>query len=68
MKRAELAIGAFEPETINVMLGVLDEVSDAVMADEAARSRLARRILVAVSQGERDPARLREYALKQLVN
>jgi hypothetical protein len=68
VKTQELTIGAFEPETINVMLGVLDEVSDALKADEAARSRLARRILVAVSQGERDPARLREYALKHLVN
>jgi hypothetical protein len=47
---------------------VLDDVSVAVTADEPARSRLAQRILGAVRQGERDPARLRACALRTMAN
>jgi hypothetical protein len=64
----DLPAAVFDPETLAVMLGVLDEVSRAVAADEPARSRLAQRILAAVRQGERDPARLRACALRSMVN
>jgi hypothetical protein len=56
-------LGAFDPDTIAVLLQALDEASAALKADEAIRQRLARLILIAARDGERDPERLREHAL-----
>jgi hypothetical protein len=65
---SDLPAAVFDPETLALMRGVLDDVSIAVTADEPARSRLAQRILGAVRQGERDPARLRACALRTMAN
>jgi hypothetical protein len=64
----DLPAAVFDPETLTLMRIVLDDVSIAVTADEPARSRLAQRILGAVRQGERDPARLRACALRTMAN
>ena len=64
----DLPAAVFDPETLIMMRGVLDDVSIAVTADEPARRRLAQRILGAVRQGERDPARLRACALRTMTN
>jgi hypothetical protein len=64
----DLPAAVFDPEMLALMLGVLDDVASAVKADEPARSRLAQRILGAVRQGERDPARLRACALRSMAN
>ena len=65
---SDLPAAVFDPETLTLMRIVLDDVSIAVTADEPARSRLAQRILGAVRQGERDPARLRACALRSMAN
>jgi len=64
----DLPAAVFDPETLTLMRIVLDDVSIAVTADESTRSRLAQRILGAVRQGERDPARLRACALRTMAN
>jgi len=56
-------LGAFDPDTIAILLKVLDDVSASLNANETIRQRLARLILVAAKDGERDPAELRERAL-----
>jgi hypothetical protein len=56
-------LGAFDPDTIAVLLKALDEASAALNADETLRQQLARLILVAAKNGERDAERLREQAL-----
>jgi hypothetical protein len=68
VKSQHQATAVFDPETIDVMLGVIEDIADQREVDEAARSRLARTILDAVWQGERDPARLRECALRSIAN
>jgi hypothetical protein len=60
----------FEPETIDLMRSALDAVWASLSADRQAkvsRAFMAQRILKAVTQGERDPARLRACALFRLV-
>ncbi len=68
MKPQYLADSVFDPEIIGVMLGVIEDISNGTEVDEGTRSRLARTILDAVWQGERDPARLRECALRSIAN
>ena len=68
MKSELLGVGVFDPDTISVMLAALDDAASTVSADETTRSLLARRILLAATQGERDPARLRRHALRSLAN
>jgi hypothetical protein len=59
--------GAFGPEMIAVMTGVLEaackELKDTDQP-EVVREIVAQRILHAVRLGERDPVRLREAALR----
>jgi hypothetical protein len=64
----DLPAAVFDPETLIMMRGVLDDVTDALTVDEPARSRLAQCILGAVRQGERDPVRLRACALRMMAN
>jgi hypothetical protein len=68
VKSEHLGVAAFDPDMISVMLAALDEAASAVSADETTRSLIARRILAAATQGERDPARLRRHALRSLAN
>lgn len=63
METRQPILGAFDPDTIAVLLKALDDASAALNADEAIRQRLARLILIAAKNGERDPERLREHAV-----
>ena len=61
--------GAFEPETLNILSGAMDEAWRRVKlthlngSANAARTVLAEHILAMARQGERDPQRLIEGAL-----
>jgi hypothetical protein len=61
------SFGAFGPEAIAVMTGVLEaackELKDTDQP-EVVREIVAKRIIHAVRLGERDPARVREAALR----
>jgi hypothetical protein len=62
--------GPFDPETLELLRGVLDEAWGSLRPDEQARSTrsyLAERILKFAALGERDPIRLRVYALTEVV-
>jgi hypothetical protein len=67
MQSKQIRQGAFyDPETVNVLKTALDDAwNSLVPAQQAqiAKSDMARRILKAASQGERDPVRLRATAL-----
>jgi len=56
-------LGAFDPDAIAIMLKVLDEVAAALQADERVRQQLARDLLIAAKDGERDPVQLRAWLL-----
>jgi hypothetical protein len=59
-------MSAFDPETLNILRGVLDEAWSALPDDRKAytpKSELAHRILKLAGQGERDPVRLRAAAM-----
>jgi hypothetical protein len=61
---------AFDHETILIMKSSLDAAWDQLGSVEQAKttkSVLASRILRAAAQGERDPVRLRTYALLHVV-
>jgi hypothetical protein len=68
--------GAFDPETISILIGALDDAWQMVGADkpafrmdghpEAARNALAKHIADMAKQGERDRQRLIEGALARL--
>lgn len=61
---------SFDPETIQLMRGVLDDAWASLPPNEQVKSsktHLAERILKCASHGERDPARLRVYALMEVV-
>jgi hypothetical protein len=64
--------GAFEPETLHVLGGAMDEAWRRVKlthlngSANAARSVLAEHIFAMARQGERDPQRLIEGALIRL--
>jgi hypothetical protein len=55
----------FDPETISILRGVLDDAWSRLPPDQTnvTRSLLAERILKAARDGERDPVRLRAYAI-----
>jgi hypothetical protein len=55
----------FDPETIAILRGVLDEAWSCLPAGQTAvtQSLLAERILKAARDGERDPDRLRTHAI-----
>ncbi len=58
--------GYYDPETLTMLRGVLDEVWEALPADRQARmpkSEMAERILKRAADGERDPARLKAAAM-----
>ena len=59
--------GSFDPETLDVLRAALDDACLALPAEQQSagmRTKLAERILRKASQGERDPLRLRAYALE----
>jgi len=67
--------GVFEPELLQVLRATLDEAwreaqdrraFDVAASDARARTVLAKRLLARARQGERDPARLKLYALNGL--
>jgi hypothetical protein len=65
---------AFEPATIKLLRGVLDEAWSSLRPAEqpteqaqSSRSLLAERILKLAATGERDPHRLRAGALTEIV-
>jgi hypothetical protein len=55
---------SFDPETIAILKGVLDEAWSCLPAGQTAvtQSLLAERILKAARDGERDPDRLRTHS------
>jgi hypothetical protein len=55
----------FDPDTIAILRGVLDEAWSCLPAGQTdvTRSLLAERILKAARSGERDPDRLRTHAI-----
>jgi hypothetical protein len=59
-------MGAYDPETLNVMHDALDQAW-ALLSDHdkagTLKSDMVHRILRCASEGERDPARLRAAAL-----
>jgi hypothetical protein len=69
-------LAAFDPETISILIGALDDAWQAVEANntafrmdghpEAARNALAKHIVDMAKQGERDRQRLIEGALARL--
>src|ERR1700721_2118939 len=67
--------GSFDPETVNILSVAYDEARRSLQKSgiyftcreaEAARERLAQRIIENAKGGERDPARLRDDALLDL--
>jgi len=59
--------GAFDPETLDVLKSAFDDAYLALPVGQQTagmRAKLAERILRKASQGERDPLRLRAYALE----
>ena len=60
---------AFDPETIEVMVTAFeDALRELRLTDRAdpVTETVARKIIELAQRGERDPARLREYAVKSL--
>ena len=68
------AIAHYDPETLGVVTRAFDEawIDIQVMLGAkplnatAIRSTLAKRIMIAVAEGERDPARLKWIALRSI--
>ena len=63
--------GAFDPETLEILRAVFDEACLALSPGQhtpSMRSTLAERILRKAGEGERDPVRLRAYALMQVAS
>jgi site-specific recombinase XerC len=61
---------SFDPETISMLRGVLDEAWSSLPPKEQAelsKTLLAERILKMAAKGERDPIRLRTRALTNVV-
>lgn len=62
--------GAFDPETLELLRGVLDEAWGSLppaRQAQSSKSLLAQRILKLAATGERDPLRLRARALTDVV-
>jgi hypothetical protein len=65
-----LADGAYDPETVNLLQEVLDEVWESLSPERQARTRksdVALRILRLAVRGERDPVKLRTRAMTEVV-
>jgi hypothetical protein len=63
--------GAFDPETLAILRAVFDEACLALPSGQhtsSMRSTLAERILRKAGEGERDPIRLRAYALTEVAS
>lgn len=63
------AEGAFDPETLTILKNVFDEACALVPEAEHTpdiRTNLAARIINLAIKGERDPIRLRTYALMEV--
>jgi hypothetical protein len=61
-----MGYASYDPETLTMLRGVLDEVWGALPLDRQARmpkSEMAQRILKRAADGERDPVRLKAAAL-----
>jgi hypothetical protein len=67
--------GSFDPETVTILSVAYDEARRSLQNSgiyftcreaEAARERLAQRIVENAKSGERDPGRLRDNALRDL--
>ena len=61
--------GAFDPETIDLLRSVVDEVWESLRPEQQAqrsKSLLAAIILKMAATGERDPIRLRTHALTEV--
>jgi hypothetical protein len=64
--KAAMDHACYDPDTLTMLRGVLDEVWDGLPADRKARmpkSEMAQRILKRAADGERDPVRLKAAAL-----
>ena len=61
---------ALKPETLRLLQSILEETWDTLRPDEKARTSkamIAQRIIMAISTGERDGARLRIEAVAGVV-
>ena len=61
----------FDPETLAILKAAFDEACMDLPPGQhipSVRANLAQRILSRASQGERDPVRLRAYALMNVVS
>src|SRR4051812_43655917 len=61
-----MGTGCYDPETLAMLRGVLDDVWDGLPADRQVRmpkAEMAKRILKRAADGERDPVRLKAAAL-----
>jgi hypothetical protein len=62
--------GAFDPETVNLLRGVLDDAWERLSPEQQARTQksdVALRILRLAMRGERDPVKLRMSAVTEVV-
>jgi hypothetical protein len=62
--------GAYDPETVNLLRGVLDEAWERLSPEQQARTQksdVALRILRLALRGERDPVKLRTSAMTEVV-
>jgi hypothetical protein len=63
--------GAFDPETVALLKSVLDDAWASLDQEQRAHwtpNELAKRIVKLARRGERDPARLRMFALTEAVS
>jgi hypothetical protein len=63
------AESVFDPETLTILKAAFDEACGFLPADQRTsemRSAVAERILNLASRGERDPVRLRTFALMEV--
>jgi hypothetical protein len=61
--------GSFDPETLAILKAAFDDACAHLAADQRTagmRSTVAERILKLAARGERDPIRLRTYALLEV--
>jgi hypothetical protein len=62
--------GSFDPETVNLLRGVLDDAWERLSPEQQARTQksdVALRILRLAMRGERDPVKLRMSAVTEVV-
>jgi N-acetylglutamate synthase-like GNAT family acetyltransferase len=65
------ARGAFDPEVLVLLRAVFNEACLALSPDQhtqSMRSTLVQRLLKRAREGERDPVRLRAYALMEVAS